>query len=42
MAYAKQGEDTKAIAALRKALALNPTFVGAGEAKRMLGELTVS
>lgn len=41
MAYAKQGEDTKAIAALTKALALNASFVGAGEARRVLGELTV-
>jgi tetratricopeptide (TPR) repeat protein len=41
MAYAKQGEDTKAIAALKRALALNPGFAGAADAKRVLGELTL-
>ena len=41
MAYAKQGEDTKAITALKRALALNPAFAGATDAKRVLGELNV-
>jgi len=41
MVYAKQGEDEKAIAVLKRALALNPRFPGADEARRMLSELTV-
>jgi hypothetical protein len=39
LVYAKQGEDTKAIAALKQALAISPSFGGAAEAKRTLSEL---
>jgi len=42
MAYAKLGEDSKAIAALKRALALDPQLSTAAEARRTLAELQVS
>jgi tetratricopeptide (TPR) repeat protein len=41
LTYAKQGEDSKAIATLKGALALSPTFDGADEARRVIGELSI-
>jgi len=41
MAYAKQGEDSKAIATLKGALALSASFEGANEARRVIGELSI-
>jgi hypothetical protein len=41
MTYAKQGEDSKAIATLKGALALSPRFEGADEARRVIGELSI-
>ena len=42
MAYAKLGEDSKAIAALKRALALDPQLSTAAEARRTLADLQVS
>jgi tetratricopeptide (TPR) repeat protein len=42
MAYAKLGEDSKAITALKKALALDPKMSEAEEARRTLRDLQVS
>jgi Tfp pilus assembly protein PilF len=41
LAYAKQGEDSKAIAALKRALSLSQTFDGAADAKRVLADLNI-
>jgi tetratricopeptide (TPR) repeat protein len=41
LAHAKQGEDSKAIAAMKQALALNPTFDHAADAKKALSELQI-
>jgi hypothetical protein len=42
MAYAKLGEDSKAIAALKRALTLDPQLSTAAEARRTLADLQVS
>jgi tetratricopeptide (TPR) repeat protein len=41
MAYAKLGEDSKAIASLKHALALDPHLSAAADARRALSELQV-
>ena len=41
MAYAKAGEDSKAIAELKKALTLDPKLYTADEARRTLKELQI-
>ena len=41
MAYAKNGDDAKAVTALKKALSLQPQMAGAAEAKKTLAELEV-
>jgi len=41
MAYAKAGEDSKAIAELKKALTLDPKLSTADEARRTLKELQI-
>ena len=41
MAYAKAGEDSKAIEELKKALALDPKLYTADEARRTLKELQI-
>lgn len=41
MAYAKNGDDQEASAALKRAVALKPDFEGVAEAKRMLAELEI-
>ena len=41
MAYAKQGEDSRAIASLKRALTLDAKFDGADEARRVVAELQV-
>ena len=41
MSNAKQGEDPKAIAAMKIALALDPTFERAADARRLLSELQI-
>lgn len=42
MAYAKLGEDSKAIASLKRALALDPKLSTADEARRTLADLQIS
>jgi len=42
MAYAKLGEDSKAIASLKRALTLDPRLSTADEARRTLADLQVS
>ena len=42
MAYAKLGEDSKAIASLKRALMLDPRLSTADEARRTLADLQVS
>jgi tetratricopeptide (TPR) repeat protein len=42
MTYAKLGEDSKAIASLKRALALDPNLSTAAEARRTLSDLQVS
>jgi tetratricopeptide (TPR) repeat protein len=41
MAYAKSGDDAKAVSALKKALSLQPNMPGAGDARKALAELEV-
>ncbi len=41
LAYAKQGEDSRAIASLKRALTLDAKFDGAEEARRVVAELQV-
>ena len=41
MAYAKMGEDSKAIVALKRALALDPKLSTGDEARRTLNELQI-
>jgi tetratricopeptide (TPR) repeat protein len=41
MAYAKMGEDSKAIVSLKRALTLDPNLSVAGDARRALSELQV-
>ena len=42
MAYAKLGEDSKAIAAVKRALTLDPLLSTAADARRTLAELQLS
>jgi tetratricopeptide (TPR) repeat protein len=41
LAYAKQGEDSRAIASLKRALTLDARFDGADEARRVVAELQI-